>query len=139
MLEPSLSMMMPFFRNFFLEWIMYLTSDFVIIFVYILYGTECVVQRAPCLVVCMDHLMIGTCLPFAHMFNLSWMMCYLKALKFNLLSPWTKSMLKPLAFYMLVTVFIFLMILSVLFEIQISAVRKLILDEFVWRKGILFI
>ena len=48
-------------------------------------------------------------------------------------------MLKPLALYMLVTVFNYLMILSAIFEKKVSAVRKEIMDDFVWRKGILFI
>ena len=40
---------------------------------------------------------------------------------------------------MLLTVLNYLMMLSALFEVQISDVRKLILDEFVWRKSILSI
>ena len=48
-------------------------------------------------------------------------------------------MLKPIAFYMLVTVFNSLMVFSVLFEVQSYDVSKVILDDFVWRKGIPFI
>ena len=48
-------------------------------------------------------------------------------------------MLKPLALYMMLNVFNSLMIFSALFENQFSAVRKVLLDEFLWRKGIPFI
>ena len=48
-------------------------------------------------------------------------------------------MLKPLALYMLFYVFNYLMILSALFEVQFSSLSKVILDDFVWMKGILFI
>ena len=40
----------------------------------------------------------------------------LKSFSLKSLSPWNTSMLKPLYLYMLVTVFNYLMILSVLFE-----------------------
>ena len=93
------------------------------------------VQRDILLMICMDLSMMGTCRPFAHMFTLAGLMCSLKAFRLNLLSPWKTSMLKPLAFYMLLTVFNYLTILSALFEMQFSAVRKVILDEFVQRKG----
>ena len=66
-------------------------------------------------------------------------MCSLKALMLNLFYPRYMSMLKPLDLYMLVTVWISLMILSVLFEIQFSAVSKVILDNFLCRKLIPFI
>ena len=55
------------------------------------------------------------------------------------LSPWNRYMLNPLALYMLVTVFNSLMFSSPLFEMQSSDVRKVILDDFVWGKGIPFI
>ena len=41
-------------------------------------------------------------------------------------------MLKPLTLYMLLNVFNSSMILSALFEVQFSAVRKVTLDDFVW-------
>ena len=82
---------------------------------------------------------MGMCRPFAHMFTLDGLMCSLKEFRLNLLSPWKTSMLKPLDFYMLLTVFNYLTIFSALFEMQFSAVRKLILDDFVCRKGIQFI
>ena len=97
------------------------------------------VQRDPCLVVYMDLLMMVMCHPFAQMFKLPVLMCSLKAFRLNLLSLWKTSNLGPLALYILLTVFNYLMMFSVLFEVQLSTVRKLILDEFVWRKGIPFI
>ena len=48
-------------------------------------------------------------------------------------------MFKPFDLNMLVTVWSSWMILSTIIEIQISAVRKVILDDFVCRKGIPFI
>ena len=48
-------------------------------------------------------------------------------------------MFKPLAMYMLSTMLDSLMMLFTLFEVQFYAGRKVILDEFVWRKGIPFI
>ena len=48
-------------------------------------------------------------------------------------------MLKPLALYVLLTVFNYLMMLSALFQVKLSAIIKVILYEFVWRKGITFI
>ena len=48
-------------------------------------------------------------------------------------------MLKPLALYMLLTLFDSLMMLSELFEVNFSAVSKFILDDFVWSKGTPFI
>ena len=66
-------------------------------------------------------------------------MCSLKAFMFNSLSPRKTSMLKPLEFYMLLNVFNYLIMFSMIFEVQFYAVRKLILGDFVWRKGITFI
>ena len=48
-------------------------------------------------------------------------------------------MLKPLDLYMLMTVLNYLMIFSMLFEMKVSAVRRVILNDFLWRKGIPFI
>ena len=45
-------------------------------------------------------------------------MCSLKAFMLKSLSPWKTSMLKPLHFYMMLTVFNYLMIFSALFEIH---------------------
>ena len=83
--------------------------------------------------------MMGICHPFAQMFKFSGLMWSLKAFILNFLSPLYKFMLKPLDFYMLVTVWIYLVILFVLFEIPFSSVRKVILDDFVCSKGILII
>ena len=89
--------------------------------------------------VCMDLLMMGIFHPFAQMFKLADLMCSLKAFRLNSLYPWKMSMFKPLDLYMLLNVFNYLMMLSALFEVQFNAVRKVILVEFVWRKGIPFI
>ena len=51
MLAPSLFLMLPFCGNEFLDWVINSTSDLVMSFVYILYGTECVVQHATYLMV----------------------------------------------------------------------------------------
>ena len=128
--------MNPFYRNGFLGWIMNSTSGLVMSLIYLLYCMECVLQRAPCLMVFMDLSMMGICCPFEHILKIAGLMCPLKVFKLNSLYPRNMSMLKPLALYMLVTVFNYLMILFVLFEIKFSAVRKVILDDFVWRKGI---
>ena len=48
-------------------------------------------------------------------------------------------MLKLIALYMLLNMFNYVIILSALFEIQSSAVRKVILDYFLWSKFILLI
>ena len=138
-LESSLLLMLPFCVNESLEWIMYYKSVLVMIFVYLLYGTECVLHCALLLMVCMDLSMMGMCHPFAQIYKLAGLMCYIKAFRLNSLSPQKTSMLKHLDLYMLLTVFNYLMILSVLFEVQFSDVRKVILDDFVWRKVILFI
>ena len=82
-LDPNLFLMMPFCVNYFLEWIIHSTSDLVMSFVYILYCIDCVVQRAPWLMVYMDLLMMGMCCTFSHMFKLAGLMCYLKP--FNLI------------------------------------------------------
>ena len=56
---PSLFMMLHFWGKYFMEWIIHAKRDLVMSLVYILYGSECAVQRNPCLMVLMDHLMIG--------------------------------------------------------------------------------
>ena len=66
-------------------------------------------------------------------------MCSIKSFRLNSLSLWKMSMLKTLALYMLLTVINYLMMLSALFEVKFSAVSEVILDDFVWMKGILFI
>ena len=48
-------------------------------------------------------------------------------------------MLKTLSLYILLTVFNSLVIFSALFEVQFTAVRTMILGNFLWRKGIMFI
>ena len=83
--------------------------------------------------------MMLMCSPFAQMFKLTGIMCYLKAFRLNSLSLWNTSILKPLSLYMLVTVLNYLMILLAIFEVQFSAVRKVKLDDFLWSKGIQFI
>ena len=138
-LDPSFLLMLPFCGNDFLEWIIHSTSELVMSFIYILYVTECVVQWSPCLMFCMDLMMMWMYHPFEHMFKIAGLICSLKAFKVNLLSPRNTSMYKPLDLYMLVTVFNSLMILSLLFEMKISAVRKVILDDFVRTKFIPFI
>ena len=57
----------------------------------------------------------------------------LKAFRLNLLSLWKMYMFKPPDLFMLLTMFNYLTILSALFEMKFSAVRKLILYDFVWR------
>ena len=96
-------------------------------------------QHNPFLMVCLDLSMMIMCRPFAHIFKLSGLMCSLKAFMLNLFSPCKTPTLNRLALYIFLNVFNYLMILSVLFDIQFSAARKVILDEFVWRKGIPFI
>ena len=49
------------------------------------------------------------------------------------------SMLKHPDLYMMLTVINYLMILSALFEMQFYTLRKAILDDFVWIKGIPFV
>ena len=77
-LEPSILMILPFYINGFLEWIMHSTSDLVMRVVYLLYVTECVVQRTPFLMVFMDLSMMGMCHSFAQIFKIAGLMCYLK-------------------------------------------------------------
>ena len=48
-------------------------------------------------------------------------------------------MLNPLAFYMFMTVWIYLMISYALLELYFYDVRKVIMDDFVCRKGMPFI
>ena len=114
-LAPSLLMILPFCKKYFLEWIIHSKSDLVISFVYLLYSTECVVQRAPCLMVRMDISMMGMCRTFAHMFKLAGLVFSLKEFIMNSLSPLYTFMFKPLHLYMLVTVCSSLIILSVFF------------------------
>ena len=106
-------------------------SYLVMSFVYLFYGTECVMQRAPCSMFCMELSMMVMCLPFAQMFKLSGVMCSIKVFMLNYLSPCNTSMLKPFSLYMLLTVFNSLMIFSALFEIKFSDAREVILHKFV--------
>ena len=55
-------------------------------------------------------------------------MSSLKAFRLNLLYQRKTSMLKPLDLHVLLTVFNFLIMISTHFEVQFSAVRKVILD-----------
>ena len=96
---------------------MHSTSENFMRFVYMLYVTECVVQRSPSFMVCMELSKIEMCFPFAQMFKLADLMCSFNAFRLKSLSPWNTSMLKPLALYMLVIFFNCFMILSALFEI----------------------
>ena len=48
-------------------------------------------------------------------------------------------MLKPLALYMLGDVWSYLVIFYAILEVNFSYIRKVVLDEFVCREGILFI
>ena len=130
-LEPSLLLMLPLCDNDF-QWIMNYTSELVMSLMYLFYGTQCVVQRAPCYIVCMDLSIMEICCTFAQMFELSDLMCYLKEFRLKSFYPWKTSMLKPLYLYMLVNVFNCLMILSELFDIQFFTVRKVILDGWVY-------
>ena len=77
---------------------------------------------------------MGMCGQFAHMFKLAILMCSLKAFQLKSLSFWKISTIKPIALYILFTVLNYLMVFSALFEVQFSAVRKVVLDTFVWRK-----
>ena len=79
---------------------------------------------------------MGMCLPFSNMFKLAGLVFSLKAFRLNSLSLCKRSILKPLSLYMLLTVLNSLMMLSALFEVKFSAVSKVILDYFVWRKCI---
>ena len=83
MLAPSLLLMLPFGVKEFLEWIMYSKSVLVMIFVYLLYGTECVMKRAPLFMVCMELSMMVMCCPFAHMFKLAGLVFSIKVFRFN--------------------------------------------------------
>ena len=56
-----------------------------------------------------------------------------------MLSLCKTSMLNPLALYMLLTVLNYLTILSAFFGMQFSAVIKVVLNYFVWRKYIMFV
>ena len=103
-MSPSLLMMLHLCRKQFLEWIMHSKSELVMRTVYLLYGTEGVMQCAPCLVVCMDISIMVICFRFSQIFKLSCLMCCLKELMLNLMSLWYIFMLKPLALYMFVTV-----------------------------------
>ena len=78
----------------------------------------------------MNSSMIGMWRPLVNMFKLEGMMCYRNALMSNSLYSWYALLLKPIAVYMLATVSSYWMILSVLLELKISAVRKAILDYF---------
>ena len=100
-----------------------------------MYGTECVVQCAHLLMVFMYISMMVMCRPFAHMFKIYGLMCSLKVFMLNLLSLWYAYMLKPLALYRLMNVWSSLMMLYALFEIKVSAVRKVILDDFYVEKA----
>ena len=97
MFVPILLLILPFYGNGFLKWIVHSTSDLVMRFVYLLQGTECVVQRATCLMVCMELLMMGMCRTFVHRFKLSGLWCSLKAFMLKSLSPWKTYMLNTLA------------------------------------------
>ena len=66
-------------------------------------------------------------------------MCSLKAFGLNSLSPRKTFILKPLALYMTLTMFNYLIMLSALFKMKFYAVRKVFLGDFVWRKGIMFL
>ena len=105
---------------------MHSTSDLVIILVYLLYGIYCMVHCSPCLMVCMDILIMGTCSAFVHRFKPAGMMCSLKSFMLNLFSPLYTNVLKPLSFYMLVTVWSSLVILSGISEIKFSTVSQMI-------------
>ena len=77
-LYTSLLLMLTLCGNESLEWIIHPKSDLVMSFVYLLYVIECVVHIAPCLMVCMELSTVGMFCPFAHIFKLSGLMCYLK-------------------------------------------------------------
>ena len=117
MSSPILLLMLPFCGKYFLEWIIHFTSYIVMILVYRLYFTECVVQRAPYLIVFMNISIMGMYHPFLQMFKLAFLRWSLKAYMLNSLSIWYTYMLKPLGFYMLVTVWSSFIIFFVLFEI----------------------
>ena len=89
-------MMIPLCRKEFLELFMHSASNLVMSLVYLLYYTECVVKRAPCLMVCMDHSMMGMCRPFAQIFKLAGLMFSFNTFMLKSLSPWYISMLKHL-------------------------------------------
>ena len=80
-------MMIPLCRKEFLELFMHSASNLVMSLVYLLYGTEYVVQRALFLMVCMDLSIMEMCRPFVQMFKRYGMMCSLKAFMSNRLSP----------------------------------------------------
>ena len=79
-----------------MEWMMHVTSDSVMSLMSLWYGTECVVQNAPFLMVWMDHLMIGMWHPFAHTFKPSVLICSRKSFMLNSLYPWYALMLNLL-------------------------------------------
>ena len=74
----------------------------------------------------MNLLIMGMRHPFAQMFKIAGLIFYLKAFWLNFLSPRKTSMLKPLALYMMLTVFNSLMMLSAIFEVKFSTVIKVI-------------
>ena len=118
---------------------MHSTSKLVISFMYILWDTECVVQRATCLMDCMDLLMMVICCTFSQMFKIDGLVISLKTFRLNLLCSYKTSMLKPLSLYMLLTVLNYLMMLYALFEVKFYDVIRVILYDIVWIKGIPFI
>ena len=83
--------------------------------------------------------MVGMCRPCENIFKLDVLIFSLKAFIFNSISPWHTFMLKPLDFYILLTVWSSWMTFSVLLKIHFSPVRKVILDDFVCRRGITLI
>ena len=58
-------------------------------------------------------------------------MCSIKVFGLNSLSPRKTFILKPLALYMTLTMFNYLIMLSALFEMKFYDVRKVILGDFV--------
>ena len=79
------------------------------------------------------------CHSFAKMFKLAGMMCSLKAFKLNSLYLWKKVYFETSCLVHDVDCVQLFDDFSALFEVQYSVVRKVILNDFVWRKGIMFI
>ena len=103
LLEPSLFMVLPFFVEEFLDWIMHSKGD-------ILWArcTFCMAQ-----IVWVRALLawwfewisqyVGVCFTCVHAFKISGLVCSLKSFKINSLSLWYKFMLNPIALYMLMS------------------------------------
>ena len=82
------------------------------------YVADCVVQHTPYLMGWMDISMMGMCGPCAHMFKLSGLIFSLKACLLSSLSTWYTLTLKTPALYMLVIVWRYLIIFSMLLEVN---------------------